>query len=402
MGQRVRPGALEGMSVKLREEKKRLVFFDCITHFGGSGQVTLRTIKEMQKHCEVLVLDAYGVCKEYHDALKRFKIANQVLLSDAKYCCIGGSNFLSRASRVLAGGAEMLKLIGALKKKVAEIQPDAIWTTSNKGLFYLLHAVGKDVPVVFFAHGEKSYPRWYNRRRWKRVPLVAGVCEGSFQRLRGSRYEPPMMEVIYNGIEIDETVEQSLSLSGDLPSGEGVCILQPASLTENKNQSMSIKGLAEYVSGGGNACLWLAGDYTPGVRDAYARSLPGLAEELNVSDKVHFLGWRNDVPALMAASDVVVLVSYSEGLPMVFLEAMCLKKPVIATRVGGIPEVVRDGVDGILIEPGDHKAFAGAIAKLSDRRLREKMGQEGFERVKSFFDMKVTARRFLDAIGKIC
>jgi glycosyltransferase involved in cell wall biosynthesis len=56
----------------------------------------------------------------------------------------------------------------------------------------------------------------------------------------------------------------------------------------------------------------------------------------------------------------------------------------------------------ILIEPGDHKAFAGAVAKLSDRGLREKMGQEGFERVKSLFNMKVTARRFLDAISKIC
>jgi glycosyltransferase involved in cell wall biosynthesis len=67
---------------------------------------------------------------------------------------------------------------------------------------------------------------------------------------------------------------------------------------------------------------------------------------LNVSDKVHFFGWRDDVPAVMARSDIVALVSYSEGLPMVLLEAMCLKKPAVATRVGGIPEVVCDGVDG--------------------------------------------------------
>jgi glycosyltransferase involved in cell wall biosynthesis len=210
------------------------------------------------------------------------------------------------------------------------------------------------------------------------------------------------MEVIYNGIDIDETIKLSSVEAPNIPSNGGIRILLPGTLTENKNQDTAIRGLAKYVHKGGDACLWLAGDFTPGLFDEYARSLPVLAENLNVSDRVHFLGWRNDIPAVMARSDVVVLTSYSEGLPIVLLEAMCLKKPVIATRVGGIPEVVRDGIDGILIEPGDSEGFAGAVSRLADPSLRKKMGQAGFERVKSCFDIKVTARRFLEAIDKIC
>jgi glycosyltransferase involved in cell wall biosynthesis len=356
----------------------------------------------MQKHCDVVVLDAYGVCKEYHRALERFGIKNTVLLPNPRYYYVGGENPFSRAGRVLASGIEMVKLVGRLKHTIKGIQPNAIWTTSNKGLFFLLRAVGKDIPIVFFAHGEKSYPRWYNKRSWKRIPLVAGVSQSSLSRLRGSPYEAGIMEVIYNGIDMDETIKLSSITSAELPSSNWLRLLLPGSLTENKSQSTAIKGLAEYINNGRNACLWLAGDFTPGVFDEYAKSLPVLASDLNISDRVQFLGWRDDIYGVMAQADVVVLTSFSEAMPMVLIEAMCLKKPVIATRVGGIPEVIRDGIDGILIEPGDSKGFARAVAKLADPELREKMGQAGFERVKSCFDIKVTASRFLETIGKIC
>jgi len=388
--------------LKSTRQKKLLVFFDAIVHFGGSGQVTLRTIKEMKRYCDVLVLDAYGVCREYHEAMKRFGIASEVLLEGSKYHRIGGRGRLGRGWRVLAAGLEMLKVIRRLRTRLAEIQPDAVWTTSNKGLFFLSRAAGKEVVMVYFAHGERAYPAWYNRRAWKQLPLVTGVCRGSFERLAGSRYEPEAMEVIYNGIDIEQTVKRSERLVSELPGGDGLRLLLPGSLNENKNQAMAIRGLAEYAKTGGRAQLLLAGDFVPGPGEEYARRLHELARRLDVSQSVHFLGWRDDVAAVMARADVVVLTSYSEGMPMVVLEAMCLKKPVIATRVGGIPEVLRDGVDGILVEPGDHEAFARAIAKLADTKLRERMGEDGFERVKACFEIKTTARRFVEAVSRIC
>jgi glycosyltransferase involved in cell wall biosynthesis len=88
------------------------------------------------------------------------------------------------------------------------------------------------------------------------------------------------------------------------------------------------------------------------------------AADLGLADRVHFLGPRADVPDLLNAMDIFVLPSYSEGLSLALLEAMAAGKPVIATAVGGTPEVVTDGVNGLLIPPRDAGALAGALERL--------------------------------------
>jgi len=210
------------------------------------------------------------------------------------------------------------------------------------------------------------------------------------------------MEVVPNGIDIDETIALASAKVPELPLGDGLRLIYPATLSEIKDQATAIKGLAEYVNNGGNASLWLCGDVAPGNSGTYLKKLQKLAAELNLSNRVHFLGWRDNVPSIMAECDIVLLTSVTEAFGRVLLEAMCLRKPTVATRVGGIPEVVRDGIDSILFDVKDSDGLAQAIEKLADTELRKKMGQAGFERVKSCFDIKVTASRFLEVINKIC
>jgi glycosyltransferase involved in cell wall biosynthesis len=383
-------------------KKKTLVFFDCTIHFGGSNQSTLLMIREVQKSCDVIVLDAYGICREYHDAMKRWRINNRIALPNPKYWYIGGSNPLTRTARVLASGFEMVLLIRRLEQEIEDIQPSVVWTNSQKGFFFISHAVGRTVPIVYYARGEGMYPTWYNRMKWRHVPLLIANSESGLSKIRSSPYQPDSMAVIPNGIDTDETVKLASTKASDVPLASSLCLIFPGTLNENKKQDTAIRGLAKYVHRGGDARLWLCGDCLEGVLNEYARSLSPLADALNVADRVSFLGWRDDVLAIMAQADVVVLTSLSEGMPRVILEAMALKKPTIATRVGGIPEVVRDGVDGILIEPDDSEGFAAAVKKLADPKLREEMGQAGFERVKSGFDIEYTATQFLEAISKAC
>jgi glycosyltransferase involved in cell wall biosynthesis len=208
--------------------------------------------------------------------------------------------------------------------------------------------------------------------------------------------------VVPNGIDIDELRKLGSVEPKNIPSGEGLCVLIPASFYENKSQDTAIKGLAEYLSGGGDACLWLAGDVVPGAPKDYKQKLHNLVGQLRLLDRVHFLGWRGDLPAVMSKCDVVALTSKSEGLPRVIIEAMCLKKPVIGTRAGGIPEVFRDGIEGRIIEVDDSRGFAAALEELSDPELRRRMGQAGQQRVKSRFDIKVIAPRYYELISKIC
>lgn len=103
--------------------------------------------------------------------------------------------------------------------------------------------------------------------------------------------------------------------------------------------------------------------------------------ENDLMERVRFLGARSDVPQILAASDIFVLSSRWEGLPYTIIEAMMARLPVVATHVGGVPELVEDGVTGFLVPPKDPRALAEAIQKLlDDPDLRNKMGRAGQEK----------------------
>ena len=117
-------------------------------------------------------------------------------------------------------------------------------------------------------------------------------------------------------------------------------------------------------------------------RAALTRSV----REAGLEDRVYFAGYREDVSPWYRACDVVVMPSLREGMPLAALEAMAFAKPVIASNVGGIPEVVLDGVTGLLVHPADPSALAGAISgMLKDPALMERLGRAGRQRVEAEF-----------------
>jgi glycosyltransferase involved in cell wall biosynthesis len=105
-----------------------------------------------------------------------------------------------------------------------------------------------------------------------------------------------------------------------------------------------------------------------------------LARDLSLSDRCHFLGWQREMATLYAAADVVALSSLNEGSPVTLIEAMASGRPVVATRVGGVPDVVDETV-GTLVPPRDAKALAGALTRLlADPDLSRRLGASGAER----------------------
>jgi glycosyltransferase involved in cell wall biosynthesis len=148
-------------------------------------------------------------------------------------------------------------------------------------------------------------------------------------------------------------------------------------------------------------------DLLPAFRDAITK-VPGLrliiggngevgqakvlAAQLNIDDRVLFAGWVSgeDKINYLCQADIYILPSYNEGLPVSLLEAMSWQIPVISTRVGGIPELVRDGIDGLLVDAGDHAAISSAIIKLSqDAGLRRQMGKAARDQVECNFSKQV-------------
>ena len=113
--------------------------------------------------------------------------------------------------------------------------------------------------------------------------------------------------------------------------------------------------------------------------------LAAQAAALSVADRVHFLGFRDDVPAVIGALDLFVLPSLNEGLGKVLVAAMALGVPIVATKVGGVPEVVEDGRQGLLVPPADPAALAkAAITLLEDRAAAAAMGAAGRARAERF------------------
>ena len=123
------------------------------------------------------------------------------------------------------------------------------------------------------------------------------------------------------------------------------------------------------------------------MEKAICSSLHSLSAELGVTENVKFLGVRHDVDRLLAQADGFVLASRWEGFGLVFLEAMAAAKPVVATRVSAIPEVVEDNVTGLLVPPDDPAALAGALLELIREPARARqMGIAGHARVHAHFN----------------
>ena len=187
-----------------------------------------------------------------------------------------------------------------------------------------------------------------------------------------------------------------------------VALAVVAQLTPWKGQDDAIRALAALrTDQGPNVALLLAGSAkfsgagTQFDNRAYERELHELASTLGVADRVHFLGERGDVPNVLAASDVLLLPSWQEAFGRIAIEAMAMGVPVAATATGGPAEIVRPGVDGLLLAPRQPDAWARGLEPLVESaELRARMGESGRERARDF-SVPVHVEQMLDAYREL-
>lgn len=133
------------------------------------------------------------------------------------------------------------------------------------------------------------------------------------------------------------------------------------------------------------------------------KGLEQNANALGLSDYVIFEGWRNQdqILALYEQADIFALASFAEGVPVVLMEAMAMEIPCVATRITGIPELIRDGVEGLLVAPSSVEELAGAIARLMDEtELRYRLGKAGRARVLEKYDLSRNTERLANIIER--
>jgi glycosyltransferase involved in cell wall biosynthesis len=246
-------------------------------------------------------------------------------------------------------------------------------------------------PILFTEHGRSfpDYPRrkriWANRLLLESRDRVVGVGQAVRRALiRNEGFPENRVTVISNGVDLapfDRPAVDRDAVRGEFGlAANALLVLQVARLDYLKDHLTAIRTMERIVRRRPDAHLLLVGEGTerPAVeKDVADRSL---------ASHVTLLGRRRDVPRLLPASDVVLLTSISEGIPLTLIEAMAARRPVVATDVGGVAEIVEDGTTGLLAPSGDDARLAEHVLRLADDAvLRGKMGEAGRRRAYALF-----------------
>ena len=208
-----------------------------------------------------------------------------------------------------------------------------------------------------------------------------------------------LIECIVNGIDVaaftapkkDATVKQSLGIPAMMPVIGAV-----GRLESDKGCELLIGAAKIITETGQNAAYLIVGD------GSERPNLQSMARRLGISDRIFFAGFREDVRPFVSIMDIFALPSRTEGTPMALLEAMIMGKPVVATQVGGVPDIISTGVNGIVLRERNARQLAEALlALLADDTLASRLAEQGRKRVESEYSATQMARRY-EAVYREC
>lgn len=282
----------------------------------------------------------------------------------------------------------------------------------RRGRFDVVHAFKSVTTLYAFLAGRLAGARVilggcqgeYEDRGWVRLGhhLVKGSLAGwvvnarvivtSLEKALG--VDPGRCFVVYNGIDPAAfhsdlsplEARRRLGLPDDAPTVTMIAGLRPV-----KNHELYLAMAGRLLRERPRTRFLLAGD------GELRQTLQERARSLGLEGQVHFLGARRDIPEILAATDVSVLTSHTEGLPNAMIESMSAGRPVVTTDYPGAVEFLRDGVEGFIVPRGNADVLADRVRRLlDDAALRRRMGEEGARTIASRFSMERMAQGFQD------
>lgn len=233
----------------------------------------------------------------------------------------------------------------------------------------------------------------------KNIDVIIAVSRGIKKVLVNGGIDPSLVKVIPDGIDYTpfEEARYSQYLRRELDFGpEDFLVGIVAHLADHKGHKYLIRATEILKEKAPRIRVIIVGE------GPLRMELDRLVKQTHVEDMVFFLGFRNDVPQILASLDLFVLSSYLEGMGSSILDAMASRLPVVATRTGGIPEVVMNGETGLLVPPRSPAALAKAILKIyEDRELGSRLGQKGYEVVHQKFSAEAMAAKVIQEYERI-
>lgn len=309
---------------------------------------------------------------------------------------------LRRETNPIIDLISLFRLVSELKKN----RHDIIHTHTSKGGFLgrLAAKISKSRRVIYSPHGNifsGYFPGWETRLYVYLERLAASWCDrivtlsdiGARQFLEQGIGKGGQYKTIYNGIDIESFAKDAdrKGIRRDLGIGDDdvviACVGRMVFVKGHRVLMDASPKIIEGLKRQGRVFFVMVGD------GPLRGELDERSRELGVSKNFIFLGFRRDVARLLSGADLLVMPSLNEGLGMSMVEAMALSLPVVGTDVGGIPEVVKHGVTGMLVPPDDGGELARAcIDVLKNPERAREMGIQGKKRGEMLFDIKSTIR----------
>ncbi|MBI2571205.1 MAG: glycosyltransferase [Candidatus Schekmanbacteria bacterium] len=328
------------------------------------------------------------------------------LLADMEAARIPCTVFPITSLKNLASMRERLRFTAFLRR----MRPAIVHAVSfYPNVFAIAPAVLAGAPVTIASIRDIGDIWSQRQRRVQRLSCRLARCvfvnsDAGRQRLVAEGYDAEKIAVIPNGIPVErfdvprpcQRVRRELGLPPDAPVVAAITRLH------------RVKGLEYFIEAAAllrdshPAARFLivgSGTQLPDGTEVteYRRELEALAAQLGVGDRVTFTGFRRDTPEILASVQVSVLPSLSEGLSNTLIESLCAGVPTVATRVGGNPEVIDDGVSGLLVPDRSAQALADGISRLlGDAALAGRLGDTGKRRGRERFSVDRMVSRTLD------
>ncbi len=268
-------------------------------------------------------------------------------------------------------------------------------TTILAGTLALLKRWGgllpRDLVIINHVRDKDPLPRW---KGWviKQADWLIANSQQVKQFLVESGAPSGRVQVIYNGIDL---AQFNPAPEGDAKLASRLTFI--GQIYPRKGLNYLLAAVAKLKQAYPQSVLQIAGQ-DPTSDQRYLKEYQQLSRRLGITDRVQWLGYYEDIVALLSRTSILVLPALEEPFGRVLIEAMAMKVPVVATQVGGIPEVVVEGQTGLLVPSANSAELARAIQRLlDDQELRRRFGQRGREVVEA----KFTLKHHVDAITSV-
>jgi len=388
----------------------RLVFFDFNNNYGGAPQTSVRLARWLCETNEVHIIDAYGRCQPYIDAIKNAGLPCYVLMPESRMTYIGNaSRPIARFTALMKQLPDLIRLRSRLIKKIMQVDPDVIWINSEKPLFFLASSFRlRHYPLVVFNQGQATADQVNARYRWllkHKISAVMTLSNAAVANLKLAGIPEQKLHVVANAIDMEKFERQAKQALKSPAPGMNMwpkILLNSARPELKKGHITAVKALAHLKKKSYNPALWIPGQVAVGADNSFVNELKNTISELNLQDNVFFLGWRQDMPQLINASDIVILPTHSEGLGLAIEEAMLLRRLVISTPVGGVTDLITDGETGFLVPVGDDKALADKIDNLiSNPERTVEIIEKAYEFIKNNFSPESHTKKVFKVLSSV-